>query len=124
MDDLIRDGALWFQNRSTAKRLTNQQAESDRIRDSTRDLEIRFERLKLITMAMWGLVSETSGLTDSDLRRAIRKLDLSDERLDGRVKSAMKLLDCESCGKVLLSSAVVCAYCGAENDRYDPVANL
>lgn len=124
MDDLIRDGALWSQIRSSERRILNQRSEFDRVKDSNRDLEVRFERLKLITMAMWDLVSAANGLTESDLRRAIRSLDLADERLDGRAKPKMSLIDCNQCHRVLLSSAVVCAFCGAENENYDPVANL
>jgi hypothetical protein len=124
MFDLIRDGVLWGSKSAANKKILGQRRSLDRTKETQRELEVRFERLKLVTLAMWDLIKSTEGVTDADLYRAIRNLDLADGRADRKLDDKSKLLDCANCSRVLLSSAVVCPYCGSENDEYDPVADL
>ena len=124
MYDLIRDGVLWGSKSAANKRILGQRRSLDHNKEAQRELEVRFERLKLVTLAMWDLIKSTEGVTDADLYRAIRNLDLADGRADRKLDDKSMLVDCSICSRVLLSSAVVCPYCGSENDEYDPVADL
>jgi len=50
-----------------------------------KSLERDHERLKLVTMALWELLSEKLNVSEDELRRRIEELDLLDERRDGRL---------------------------------------
>ena len=80
--------------------------------DKVRDLEHRYERLRLVTIAMWQLLKEHTALADSDLKRFIEKVDLLDGKLDGKVSRVSGATDCSSCSRRVLKSATVCAWCG------------
>jgi len=56
----------------------------------------------------------------------VRQIDLSDGRLDGKVKRK-KLLECGNCGRVMAPRHLRCIYCGvdrtelAETEVFDRV---
>ncbi|WP_158678161.1 hypothetical protein [Pseudoalteromonas sp. T1lg23B] len=81
-----------------------------------RELETRHEQLKLVTMAMWTLLKDHSGLTEGDLKRYIEKVDLMDGKADGRVNTKEKC-DCTKCGRTILTSSLACPYCGGDLHR-------
>jgi hypothetical protein len=53
--------------------------------DRLRELEQRYERMKLVTAALWQLLKAHTGLTDADLKQYIEKVDLADGKLDGKI---------------------------------------
>lgn len=77
-----------------------------------RELEQRYERLKLVTAALWQLVKANNGLTDEDLKRYIEKVDLADGKLDGKMDRQGSAMDCPRCKRRILRSASVCPWCG------------
>jgi hypothetical protein len=77
-----------------------------------RELEQRFERLKLVTAALWQLLKANNGLTDEDLKRYIEKVDLADGKLDGKMDRKGSAMDCPGCNRRILRSAIVCPWCG------------
>jgi len=77
-----------------------------------RELEQRFERLKLVTAALWQLLKAHNGLTDGDLKRYIEKVDLADGKLDGKMDRKGSAMDCPGCNRRILRSAIVCPWCG------------
>jgi hypothetical protein len=81
----------------------------------TKSLERDHERLKLVTMALWEIISEHLNVDEADLKRRIDALDLLDERRDGRLKLRQPPKNCEDCDRPMLGSAMTCPYCGAEN---------
>ena len=81
-----------------------------------RELERRHEQLKLVTMAMWTLLKEHSGLTEGDLKKYVEKVDLMDDKADGRVNTKEKC-DCKQCGRTILTSSLACPYCGGNLNR-------
>jgi hypothetical protein len=95
------------------------QANSDQritqAREKTRDLEQRYERLRLVTIAMWQLLKEHTGLTDTDLRKFVEQVDLLDGKLDGKVSRVSGATNCTECGRRMLKSAVRCPWCGVKN---------
>jgi hypothetical protein len=79
--------------------------------DRLKDLEQRYERMKLVTTALWQLLKAHTGLTDEDLKRHIEKVDLADGKLDGKIARKGAAIDCPQCSRRILKSAVVCPWC-------------
>lgn len=101
-------GELAGLHANTSERLT-------KAGDNLRDLEQRHERLRLITIAMWQLLKEHTGLTDTDLKRFIEKVDLTDGKLDGKLAKQQGANDCSGCGRRILKSSTRCPWCGAQS---------
>ena len=76
-----------------------------------REMEKRYERMRLITTALWELLKSHTGLTDSDLKQYIEKVDLADGKLDGKIDRKGGAMDCPSCSRRILKAAVVCPWC-------------
>ncbi|WP_406665100.1 hypothetical protein [Gallaecimonas sp. GXIMD1310] len=85
-----------------------------------RELERRHEQLKLVTLAMWSLLRDHSGLLESDLRKYVETIDLMDGKRDGKVSFAKEKVTCQGCGRVMLSTSLVCAYCGNNMSSKNP----
>lgn len=79
------------------------------------NLERDHERLKLVTMALWEVVSEKLDVDEAELKRRIDDLDMLDERRDGRLRVRQPPKNCEACDRPMLGSAMSCPYCGADN---------
>ena len=85
--------------------------------DRNARLERRLEKLSLVCQALWTLVRDTAGVTEDDLARRVRDLDLSDGRLDGRVAASF---NCEACGRVSSRRHERCLYCEAPRKGASP----
>ena len=100
------------------------QADSDRritnTGDKLRELEQRYERMTLVTNALWQLLKEHTGLTDGDLKKYIEKVDLADGTRDGKITRPKGAMDCPQCSRRVLKSATVCAWCGTRLNSGDP----
>ena len=79
-----------------------------------RSLERDHERLKLITMALWDILTDRLGVSEEELRRRILEVDRLDGREDGRLRLREPPRNCEECGRPMLNSASACPYCGAQ----------
>lgn len=75
-------------------------------------LHLQHERLKLVTMAMWEMIRDHTGLMESDLKRYVEMVDLKDGKRDGKIKTVDELRACSSCKRDILRSSLVCVYCG------------
>jgi hypothetical protein len=79
--------------------------------DRLRELEHRYERMKLVTAALWQLLKAHTGLTDADLKQYIEKVDLADGKLDGKIARKGGAMDCPHCSRRILKTAVLCPWC-------------
>ena len=117
--DIFQQGQL-----SSINKKVDRAFEKDKFQDETlinshvrlKDLEQRHEQLKLVTMAMWTLLKEHSGLMEGDLKKYIEKVDLMDGKLDGKITMKDKC-DCKSCGRTILTTSLACPYCGSDLNR-------
>ena len=100
------------QIRATQAKVESASNRTKDVRDSVLKLEDRTDRLALTTMAMWALMSEKLGITEADLEAKIQEIDLSDGRLDGKVRVQAKT--CPSCNRKLSKRHNKCMYCGAD----------
>lgn len=98
--------------RSEAEYASRNSSEAHRM---LRQLESRTDRLSLTTMAIWQIMSDKLGVTEADLEAQIREIDLSDGKLDGKVR--VEVTDCRNCGRPLSKRHVKCMYCGSNTDQ-------
>lgn len=84
-------------------------------------LEREHERLKLVTMALFEVLRDRHGVSEEELRQKIREIDLRDNRLDGKLTPARKVVKCEACSRTMLGSAMACPYCGQERTGGSPL---
>jgi type I site-specific restriction endonuclease len=106
-------------NDSLANNLEKNKYQDNKINSTAarfRELEQRHEQLKLVTMAMWTLLKEHTGLTESELRKYVDKVDLMDGKADGKVDTREKC-NCTQCGRTILTTALACPYCGGQLHR-------
>lgn len=83
----------------------------DTVEGRLRELERRHEQLKLVTLSLWSLLRDHSGLLESDLRKYVDNIDLLDGARDGRADLQREKVDCRGCGRTILGTAVTCVYC-------------
>ena len=124
--DLFQQGQI--NNLHTARlsqleREKTQDNKSDLLEARLRDLEQRHEQLKLITLAFWSLLRDHSGLMEADLRKYVEKIDLLDGNQDGKVRTQPEKVECTGCGRTLLATSNVCAYCGTALKRKNVFSN-
>ena len=86
------------------------QAKGDARATTVAELEARLERTLLACEAMWTLLRDKIGLTDLELIERINDVDLSDGRLDGKVRKSA--VSCPSCGRTISRRFPKCMYCG------------
>ena len=83
------------------------------------DLETRLDRTLLACEAMWTLLRDKLGATDLELIDRINDIDLSDGKLDGKVRKTA--VSCPSCGRTISRRFPKCMYCG-QAIMHDPFA--
>ncbi len=101
-------------------KLDHQNVKQDSIDSRLREIERRHEQLKLITLSLWSLLRDHSGLLESDLRKYISDIDLLDGKKDGIVSHKKEKSNCTNCERFIFSTASVCPYCGQYNEIKDP----
>ena len=79
--------------------------------DETRFLKADVEKLMMLTEALWSILKENHGYTDSELVRRVEHIDMKDGKLDGKVaKSSPK--KCPSCNRTIQGKRSECMWCG------------
>ncbi len=81
-------------------------------------LEERLAKLSLITRALFEIQSEKSGVTEEELARKIREIDLRDGKADGKMTATPK--PCPSCKRIMSARFKRCLFCGYESQGADP----
>ena len=74
------------------------------------DLAGRLDRAMLACEAMWSILRDKLGVTDVELLHRINDLDLSDGRLDGKVRKAV--VSCPQCKRTITRQQPKCMYRG------------
>ena len=76
------------------------------------EVERRLDKLTLISMAMWSFLTEKLQLSEEDLMERVKRLDLMDGELDGRIQR--QVAQCPKCNRIMSQRHTRCLYCGAE----------
>ena len=95
-----------------ASRARQVERQSKFVESSLRSLESRVDRLALGCQAMWELLSENTGLTDTDIKDRMQEIDLRDGKVDGKMTNIVG--HCPSCDRPATRKRSTCLYCGAE----------
>jgi ribosomal protein S27AE len=85
------------------------------VSSSVEVLEDRLEKLSLVSLAMWSLIQEKTGLTEQDLMDRVKAIDLADGIEDGKVTQTVS--KCVKCGRTMSPRHRKCLYCGAAELR-------
>lgn len=73
-------------------------------------LEARLDKAMLACEAMWTIMRDKFGLDDVQLIERINDIDLSDGKLDGKVRKPV--VACPKCGRKISQRFPACMYCG------------
>jgi len=82
------------------------------LQDFEMSLGENFDRLILICRAMWELMREQNNLTEEDLLKKVKEIDLLDGASDMKLRNPPK--KCSKCGRTVSKRHMRCIYCGAE----------
>lgn len=75
------------------------------------ELERAVDSLFMISMAMAKLLDERGVFSEQELEAKVREVDLSDGKLDGKVRLEPK--PCPKCKRAVAARRQFCIYCGA-----------
>ena len=75
------------------------------------DLTLLVRKMALVNQALFELLKERTGISDEDLRRKIREVDLRDGSEDGKLNA--RSLRCPKCGGTVTAGSLSCKTCGA-----------
>lgn len=75
------------------------------------DLARQVRKMALVNQALYELLKERTGITDEDLRRRVREIDLRDGTADGKLGAAP--LRCPKCRGAVTVGGLSCPTCGA-----------
>ena len=80
---------------------------------ANRDMKIinaNLSKILMINEALWELIRDKHGLTETDLHEKLYEVDMRDGVLDG--KNQRKASECSGCGRMVSSRHPACLYCG------------
>ena len=83
------------------------------------ELEARCDQLVMVCEAMWTILRDKLGVTDEELVTRVNDIDLSDGKLDGKVRKTA--VSCPKCGRTIAQRFQKCIYCG-QPVVHDPFA--
>ena len=86
---------------------------------SVEELENRLDRSMLACEAMWSIMRDKLGVGEEELVDRINEIDLSDGRLDGKVRKTA--VSCPKCNRTISPRFPKCMYCG-QPIVHDPFA--
>ncbi len=82
-------------------------------------VDARLDRMLLAFEALWTLVRDKLPVNEEDLAARMNEIDLSDGRLDGKVRKSA--VTCPACGRAISRRLPKCMYCG-QAIVHDPFA--
>ncbi len=71
-------------------------------------LEQKYEKMHIVTVALWGLLKEHTSLTDDDLKRFVANV----EATEAQNRGASGAMPCPHCSRIVRKSATRCPWCG------------
>jgi len=104
---------MWQEMRLNENRRRQDTVERDTRRSdgNLTDLQQQVDKRALVNQALYELLRDRTGISDEDLRRKIREVDMRDGSEDGSIKASP--LKCPRCGGAVTVRALSCQICGA-----------
>ena len=81
--------------------------------DVEMELEMKIDKLSLITQALWSFIRQNHSMTDDALMDKVKEIDMRDGILDGKVSKG-RAKQCPDCNRVMNKMHSKCLYCGHE----------
>ncbi len=105
---------LWdlIQQRQISNRQKENQKTQGRVREAASDfrsLKEQHEQLSLVCEAMWELLRDSVGVSETMLLNKVEEIDLRDGSLDGKNNRARA---CNACGRKINPQRGLCLFCG------------
>lgn len=100
--------------RRTAENAIAAESAARRAESATERLEDQLERQALLIQSLLELCARKNLISEQELREVVNEIDLSDGRLDGKLRPRPGPRSCPDCGKVNGRHAVTCMYCSAQ----------
>ena len=107
------------QYRAAARSAAEAKGKARSVGTDLEDVEQRLDRALMACEAMWTLMRDKLGMTDVELIERINDIDLSDGRLDGKVRKTP--VSCPKCHRTISRKMPQCLYCG-QIVMHDPFA--
>jgi hypothetical protein len=108
---------------SAERRATSSEHQALRAQQEVRRLENRLEKLTMVAAGMWALLKRRNpDLCDDDLATVVQDIDLTDGRLDGRVRHDAR--PCPACARPMATRHEECIYCGEKVPLPGPLPGL
>lgn len=85
--------------------------QGEALRKEVLRIESKVDGLALICQALFEIVQEETNLTDKEIEKKIKAIDLRDGREDGKMTG--KVLPCSNCNRPAHTRQHVCMYCGS-----------
>ena len=104
---------------AAAREAGHAKGEAQKAKTAVAEMENRLDRALLACEAMWSLVRDKLGVSDTELLDRINEIDLSDGMLDGKVRKTP--VSCPSCNRTISPRFPKCMYCG-KPIMHDPFA--
>ena len=83
-------------------------------REANKHVVAKVEGLALVTMALFELLQEATGVSEQQLRAKITEVDLRDGQADGRMTRQPK--KCPKCDAMMSPHFGRCLFCGHQDD--------
>ena len=93
------------------KRQSDASARATEIGGDIADVTSQVQKMALVNQALYEILKERVGITDEELRRKIREIDLRDGKEDFR--ATPKPVRCPKCGNMVAEGSLNCKQCGA-----------
>jgi len=118
---------LWdlYQQRRIGELQSDLNRESSKVIDvksTIQALDDRIDKLFLINLALWSLLKEKTDLKDEDLLERIKEIDLSDGKLDGKVRQPA--VECPQCKRKMSVKHQRCLYCGFQYAAHQAIGQI
>ncbi len=84
------------------------------------ELETKCDKALLVCEAMWTLLRDKLGVTEQELVDRVNEIDLSDGKLDGKVRRPA--VECTKCHRKVARRFQRCVYCGCAVE-HDPFSS-
>ena len=108
--DLFQQGQIEHATTTAEYAKRDAAQNSARLHKEVLRLEVKIDRLAIISQALWELVREKTDLSEKDIEARIADIDAHDGRIDGKITG--RPATCPKCARPVHTRHRVCPYCG------------
>ena len=113
--ELYQIGQIQSASNAASEAVSRSQNVESRVNSTERDvreLQRQVDSIALACQAMWELLADRNGLTDTDLSQRMQEVDLRDGKADGKMTKVTR--SCPACDRPVNPRRKQCIYCGEQ----------